>query len=145
MQNEIRETRHLVALSLLSQPSAIDRMEGVNMVSRVNGPNDELISALFLTLNSDMNVNVRLAAVDKLALFSDVPEVREQLVESLSTQMSPHVQIALIDVLIELREQSALEVLEQIADSGQILEPVKKRARKGIELIQQGEQNENLI
>ncbi len=145
MQNEIRETRHLVALSLLNRPSAIDRMEGVSMVSRVNGPDDELISALFLTLNSDMNINVRLAAVDKLLLFSDVPEVREGLVESLTTQMSPHVQIALIDVLTELREQSALEVLEQIAESSQILEPVKNRAREGIELIQRGAQNENLI
>ena len=81
----------------------------------------------------------------RIFTLADVPAVREELVRSLSTQMSPHVQIALIDLLAEIREQSALVVLEQIAESSQHLEPVKKRARKGIELIQQGVQDENLI
>ena len=107
MKTEIRETRQLVALSLLSQPSAIDRLEGVNMVSLESGSNEELISTLLKTLNSDRNVYVRLAAVDKLYLFSDKQEVRDGLINSLSTQMSPLVQISLIDILVELRENNA--------------------------------------
>ena len=135
MKNEIRETRQLVTLSLLSQPSAIDRLEGVYMSRQVSEPNETLISALLTTLNSDQNVNVRMAAVDALYLFSGKPEVREELVNSLSTQLSPLVQISLIDLLVELREKSALDVLEKISEDRQILEPVKKHARKGIELI----------
>ena len=135
MKDEIRETRQLVTLSLLSQPSAIDRLEGVNMSRQIREPSETLISALLTTLNSDQNVNVRMAAVDALYLFSGKPEVREELVNSLSTQLSPLVQISLIDLLVELREKSALDVLEKISEDRQILEPVKKHARKGIELI----------
>ena len=135
MKNEIRETRQLVTLSLLSQPSAIDRLEGVNMSRQIREPNETLISALLTTLNSDQNVNVRMAAVDALYLYSDRPEVREELIKSLSTQLSPLVQISLIDLLVELREKSALDVLKQISEDRQILEPVKKHARKGIEQI----------
>ena len=135
MKTEIRETRQLVAFSLLSQPSAIDRLEGVNMVSLESGSNEESITALLTTLNSDRNVNVRMAAVDKLYLFSGNPEVREELVKSLSTQMSPLVQISLIDLLVELREKSALETFEKISEDRYVLEPVKKHARKGMEQI----------
>ena len=135
MKNEIRETRQLVTLSLLSQPSAIDRLEGVYMSRQVREPNETLISALLTTLNSDRNVNVRMAAVDALYLYCGKPEVREELIKSLSTQLSPLVQISLIDLLVELREKSALDVLKQISEDRQILEPVKKHARKGIEQI----------
>jgi hypothetical protein len=145
MQHEIRETRQLVTLSLLSRPSAIDRLEGVNMVSQTSEPNEELITALFLVLNSDQNVNVRLAAVDKLYLFSGKQDVRDELIKSLSTQLSPHVQISLIDILVELREKSALEIFEQLSNNPNILNAVKKRAREGIELINQGVNNEDVI
>ena len=145
MQQEIRETRHMVTLSLLSQPSAIDRLEGVSMVNRVNEPDEELISALFMTVNSDLDVNVRLAAVDKLYLFSDKQEVRDELINSLSTQMSPLVQISLIDTLVELREKSALDVMEQLSENRNVLELVKNHARKGIELIKQGANHEDVI
>ncbi|MFC1540833.1 zf-HC2 domain-containing protein [Candidatus Latescibacterota bacterium] len=145
MKNEIRETRQLVTLSLLSQPSAIDRLEGVNMVSLENESNEELIPALLTILNTDDNVNVRMAAVDKLYLFCDRQDVREELVKSLSVQLSPLVQISLIDLLVELRETSALEVLKQLSEGQQIHESVKNRARKGIEQIIKGDNNERII
>ncbi|MFC1650525.1 HEAT repeat domain-containing protein [Candidatus Latescibacterota bacterium] len=145
MKQEISETRQLVTLSLLSQPSAIDRLEGVNMVSQTSGSNEELISALLTILNSDQNVNLRMAAVDKLYLFSGKQEVRDELVKSLSTQMSPLVQISLIDVLVELREKSALETFERISEDQYVLEPVKKHARKGIEQINKGDYHEGII
>jgi len=135
LKDEVREMREMITNSLLNQSSAIERLQGLTMSRSLTDPDEEFLALLLVTLNSDPNVNVRLAAVDALHTFSDNSWVRTELARSLSRQTSPLVQISLIDLMVEIREQKVLEVLRAIIDDQQSIESVKKRARWGIQQI----------
>jgi hypothetical protein len=135
LRQEMADMRQLVTLSLLNQSSANERLRGVYMSRDITQPDDKFLSALVRTLNSDPNVSVRLAVVDALHQFSDLPEVRTDLVTSLPHQTSTLVQISLIDTLVRLREPRALDAFKTIADDPRSIEQVKKRARMAINTI----------
>lgn len=135
LKEEIQETHQLVSLALLNQPSAGDRLRGVAMSSSVKDPDDRFLTVLLNTLNYDPNENVRLAAVDASAAFTDRVWVRTELVTVLSRQTSPLVQISLINLLSSIREKKAVEVFQALINDKNCLEPVKKRAQMGIDAI----------
>ncbi|MCE5251126.1 HEAT repeat domain-containing protein [bacterium] len=135
LREEMAGMRELVTISLLNQSSAVDRLQGVSMSRLVTEPDEKFLSALFRTLNSDPNVNVRLAVTDALQRFSGSEQVRTRLVESLSSQTSPLVQIALINLLVNLKEQKAVDVFRDLTNDKNTIEPVKVRARMGIDKI----------
>jgi HEAT repeat protein len=93
------------------------------------------LAALVSTLNSDPSPNVRLAAVEALYLFRNQPGVKESLVESLAAQSSPLVQVALIDLLVEIREQRASEALKTLIKNEKLDPDVKKLAEQGIKQL----------
>jgi hypothetical protein len=132
LKGEVDDMRRIVAVSLLKQPSPSERLMGVSWSARVDRPGDEVIGALLETLNSDPNVNVRLASVDALYLFYDHPEVKEGLIDSLARQTSPLVQMSLINLLVEIRERRAVEALERLIQDEKLNPKVKKRAELGL-------------
>src|SRR5262249_49112613 len=99
LRDEVHHMKQLVALSLLQQQSASERLQGVSWSSRMTSPDEKVISALLDALNYDPNTNVRLAAVDALSNFSDRTAVRQGLIRALTRPNSPLVQIALIDLM----------------------------------------------
>lgn len=135
LKQEIQGMRQMVTLSLLNQPSSSERLRGISLSYRVYQPADELLSALINTVNSDPNVNVRLAAVDALYLFSNKLEIRDELIQSLAKQTSPLVQISLINLLVEFRERNSLEALKKLVKNNQINHEVKQQAQWGIEQL----------
>jgi hypothetical protein len=135
LKKEIQETHQLVTLALLNEPSAGDRLRGVAMSSSVKDPDDRFLTVLLNTLNYDPNENVRLAAVDASASFTDRVWVRTELVTALARQTSPLVQISLINLLASIREKKAAEVFQAIVNDENYLEQVKNRARLGIEAL----------
>lgn len=135
LSREVQDMRQQVALSLLSKPSASDRIQGIGYSAEVKNPNDATLAALLKAVDSDPNPNVRLAAVDALYLFRDRPGVRESLVKSLSVQSYPLVQVALIDFLVEVRETRAIEALKKLIGAGELTPEVKKRAEQGLKQI----------
>ena len=135
LRGEVRDMRQTMALSLLSQPSAIERLQGVNYTQQVDRPDNRTLAALVETLNSDSNVNVRLAAVDALYLFRDAPGVKDSLTASLAGQTAPLVQVALIDLLVEVREARAADSLKALIAGGQLDPAVKERAEQGLKQL----------
>jgi HEAT repeats/Putative zinc-finger len=135
LSRQVQDMRQQVALSLLSRPSAADRIQGIGYSAEVRNPKDETLAALFNAVDTDPNPNVRLAAVDALYLFRDRPGVRESLVKSLSIQAYPLVQVALIDFLVEVRETRAIEALKKLIEGGELTPDVKKRAEQGLRQI----------
>ncbi len=135
LRNEVHNMRELVTLTLLRQPSPSERLQGVSWVQRIDQPNAKLLSTLLHTLDYDPNVNVRLAAVDALYLFVNQPSVRQGLIQSLSRQTSPLVQIALIDLIVEIREKQATAALKQLIANEKINSEVKQRAEWGIQQL----------
>jgi hypothetical protein len=114
LQREIAGLRQAVSVSLMNQASSTERLRGVQYSSQVESPSAPLITTLLNKLNNDPNVNIRLAAVEALYVFSDRPAVRDELIASLSEQTSPLVQISLIDLLVEVREGRSLEALREL-------------------------------
>jgi hypothetical protein len=132
LSREIQGMRQQVALSLLSRPSATERIQGIGYSTEVKNPDETTLAALFEAVDTDPNPNVRLAAVEALYLFRDKPGVRDSLVKSLAVQAYPLVQVALIDFLVEIREARAVEALKSLIEAGELTPEVKKRAEQGL-------------
>ena len=128
LRGEFKEMQQLVSLSMLKQSSSSERLRAVSLSTEVDKPDPSLLNALTNTLNSDSNVNVRLAAVDALMLFSDQPGVLDQLILSLAHQKSPLVQVALIDLLIGIKEKKSLQALRALIQTQDVDPEVKKHA-----------------
>jgi hypothetical protein len=131
MRKELHSTKQLVALSLLQQQSASERLQGVSWTTRVT-PDPQVIDALQRTLRYDSSVDVRLAALDALSRHGDQPEVSRGLVESLEVRQSPLVQVELIDVLVRLHESSAVEPLKRLEQDPNLDPTVRQKAGWGI-------------
>jgi hypothetical protein len=101
LRDEIRSLRSTVALALLTEPSASERLSGVAYGRELQTGDRRVADALFERLLEDPNVNVRLAALDALREIAEQPETRARLLESIPEQDSPLVQISAIDVLLE--------------------------------------------
>lgn len=132
LNSEMQQMRQLVALSLLQQQSASDRLRGVSYSVRMEPADDEVLSALLTTLNHDTNVNVRLAAVDALRQFSSRRSVRQGLREAMRRQDSPLVQIALIDWAVEARDRASATALEDLQKQPDLNPAVSVRLERAL-------------
>lgn len=117
LEAEVNGMRQMVALSLMQQQSASERLRGVNWAYRVEQSDAEVLSALLTTINSDQSANVRLAAVDALRNFDKSPVARKGVAQAILKQTSPLVQIALIDFIGELRERAAVPSLQTLLEN----------------------------
>ena len=136
LRGEVYNMRQLVALSLLQQQSASDRLRGVNFAYRVEQSDPQVLSALLTTVNHDPSVNVRLAAVDALRNFNDSPVGRKGVVQSLAKQDSPLVQIAILDQIVELHEKSAVSAIQFLLSSQNVSPDVRQRAQWALKQLQ---------
>jgi uncharacterized protein (UPF0147 family) len=132
LRSELHGLREMVALSLLQQQSASERLKGVSWSYRIEQPGDQVRTALLDTLMHDANVNVRLAAVDALRQFGENPQVRSGLVEALERQNAALVQIAMIDLVVELREKRSVNALRKIVADQNVNAAVRQRAEWGL-------------
>lgn len=135
LRTELRSLRQMVTLSLMQQESASERLRGVGFSKRVDGPGDEIVSALLDTLKHDTNVNVRLASVEALKRFAERDVVRQAALDALDTQDSPLVQMALIDFVVETRDHTAVGALRKLSEDPASNKTVRTRAAWGIERL----------
>ncbi len=136
LRGEIYNMRQLVALSLMQQQNASDRLRGVNYAYRVEQDDPQVLSALLATVNHDPNVNVRLAAVDALRNFTDSSVGRRGLVQALGKQNSPLVQIAILDQVVELHEKSASPAIQFLLSGQEVNPDVRQRAQWALKQLQ---------
>lgn len=136
LQSELSDTRRLVTLSLLQQQSASERLQAIAQATAWSmseqHADPRILAALLHTLSSDNNVDVRLAAVDALGRYHNQPEVRKGLVDALQTQQSPLVQVALIDLMVDLKDSSVVDQLKKFEKDPNLNPTVRERAQWGI-------------
>jgi anti-sigma factor RsiW len=135
MQRDLAATRQMVALSMLQQQSASQRLEGVSWSTRLPEPDAQVLGALQHTLQFDNSVDVRLAALDALSRYAGRPEIRSELVDALQTKQSPLVQVALIDLLVDLHDKGAVPQFKKFQQDPKINPSVKKRVDWGIQQL----------
>lgn len=95
LRNEVRQIRQITAVSLFRQESLNEQLRGIGWSPRVEQLDEETLEAFLRRVDSDTNINSRLAAIDALYFLPDSPLVREEFVKSLLDQTSPLVEIAL--------------------------------------------------
>jgi len=135
MTAEIKEMKELVSLTLLSQPSPVDRIKAINHIKNQNQVPEKIINALIQTLNFDPNANVRLVAIEALLEFSGKPMVREALIKSIDQQESPLVQLALADIAVILNEKNAVQHLKQLLKRKELNDVVREKIEKSINIL----------
>ncbi len=128
---ELEQTKQLLMMSL-QQESASQRIMGVNYSEEISELDAEVTAVLINTMNNDENVNVRLAAVEALANFIDSESVRVALINALGTQKNPLVQTALINIMVNKEEKSAVDKLRDIIHDPETIESVKDEAQMGL-------------
>lgn len=122
-------------LSLLEKESATERLKAVSLTQEMDQASKHVTGALLQTLNSDENVNVRLAALDALRPYSKDGQIREALVRSIAQQKSPLVQVALAELMAELQEKGAIDAFKNILEDGETPSDIKKKIRENIQEI----------
>ncbi|MFC1841062.1 HEAT repeat domain-containing protein [Thermodesulfobacteriota bacterium] len=138
LQNGVNNLHQVVMASLLNESSAMDRINGLTMTGQLTTTDQlknvdrQFYSTLLLLLNSDSNVNVRMAAVNALANFADNDYVRHELVKSLSLQSSPLVQVSLIDLLASIKEPDSSSTLVRLINDPGTNVHVKERAKTAL-------------
>ena len=133
MQAELENMRQVLTLALVNQTASADRLAAVNSIRREEQATQPAVDALILTMKSDPNVNVRLAAVDALSGYLDRNGVRDEMNRSLETQTSPMVQVSIIEALSGAEDEQLLRTLQSIAQNEHADPVVREHARKRIE------------
>lgn len=133
MRKEMEVTKQMLISMLGNQQSASQRVIGATVAyNDIEKADDEVVDALIYAMNEDTNTNVRIAALEALGKFRKQPDVRLVLIKSLRTQKDPLVQIALIRLLVEMKEESISTELQRISTDEETLPAVKDEAYAGL-------------
>lgn len=132
IRQEMTETKRMMMAMMSNEQSASQRITGVAVANQLEKADDEVVNVLVKTMNEDPNTNVRMAAMEALSKFHTEPNVRKALIESLATQKDPVVQIALIQLLVTIKEKGVMKDLERMTNDKTIMKAVKDEAYSGI-------------
>lgn len=132
LQEQVDSAKNVMMAMIVNSQSASQRMQGVAVSYQIEKADDEIVNALFEAMYNDPSTNVRLAALEALAKFSNQPKVKDGLIKSLSKQKDPMVQITLIQLLVDMKEKAVIQELERISRDKEVLKAVKDEAYAGI-------------
>jgi len=135
MMEEMQTMKKMMALTLFEQSNATDRLKAVSYTSELSQPDNRVLEALLNTLNNDPSVNVRLASLDALIQQIEREEVRTGLVQSISNQESPMVQIAIAELMINIQEKRAAPELRKLLEKEDLNETVAEKVTESIKIL----------
>jgi HEAT repeats len=136
LSNEVHELKEMMMLTMLENPTATERMKAVSYTQELPKVNDKVLEALFTTLNTDSNENVRLVTLDALVELAANPKVREGLVASLLIQESPLMQVALADAMVALQEKKSVKSFKKLLQNQQLNPGVKQKLEQSVKQLQ---------
>ena len=123
---EMADMKQMVLLTMLDRESSTDRLRAVSLYADLDKVSDTVAMALINSLRNDSNVNVRLASIEALARYTDNPKVRQALIESISYQNSPLVQLGLAELMVAMQEKKAVKEFDKIIKRQETPEEIKQ-------------------
>jgi len=139
-QEELRNAREMLALALMQQSAASERIRGVSEATRLNDPPSPVVAVLVDALLSDPNVNVRLACLRALGQFHERPAIRAGVSEALLREQSPLVATALISFVVDSGDLTAIETLRRLSQDPMRDSGVRDKATEGLQqLLRKGQ------
>jgi hypothetical protein len=135
LQSEVSTLKKVAMFTMLKDESSSDRIQAVGYAEDIENPDENVIEVLVNTLNTDKNVNVRMAAAYALSKYAAQRSVCDSLVKSLSHQTDPILQITLINILAEKREKSALRPVQEIIANKNTIKEVRAVAENSLRTL----------
>ncbi|WP_421891932.1 hypothetical protein [Marinoscillum sp.] len=136
LRSQVDLLKEMSMINALQTSTASQRLQVVNRIEEEkSGASDQLVATLMKTLNTDESPNVRYAAAQALARFTDQEQVRLELSKSLEYQSDPLIQIALISILMEAQERNAVRPLRKLLDAEGTSPEVKQQAKVALEIL----------
>ena len=132
LKGQVEGLRQLVALSMLREQSPSQRLQGVTYSVQMAQADPQVEQALLHAVTQDPNINVRLSAVEALEKYAAKPEIRRALEDAIAAQESPLVQVALIELLVQLNDTNSAPALEKVVRDPQTDETVRQHAAQGL-------------
>lgn len=137
----------LVTYSLLQQKSTSDRLQSVLATMDLKSPDRKVLTDLVGALAFDPSVNVRLSAVEALAPHAQEDVVRAGLLAALPRESAPLVQMAMIELLANVRENDAAPIFDRLARDEAADKNVREAAKRALATLRTplspAEQNPN--
>jgi hypothetical protein len=130
LEYELNNLKQQVIFETLKNQSASEKIQAINFTTYNQNIERKLADILVETLNTDENINVRLAALDALSQFSNEPSIRNGLINSLSMQENPYLQVGLIKVLINFNSPDANEAIHVFLNQNDLQPDVKNYAKE---------------
>jgi HEAT repeats/Putative zinc-finger len=135
LHSEVTALKKATMFTMLKDESSSERIQAVSYVDDIDNPDQNVIDVLVKTLNSDKNVNVRMAAAYALSKFAGQHAVCDSLVRSLSLQGDPILLVTLINILAERKEKSALKPIQKIIANKKTLKEVRAVAENSLRVL----------
>jgi len=116
-REQISDMKKLVSISILQQQQnpASERLKDVLAAAKSANPSVKVLEDLVLVLALDPNANVRLRAIEALYPHAEREVVRGGVLNALSREQNPLVQLDLIDFVAAAQDPNATPVLEKIS------------------------------
>lgn len=135
LHRQVSELKEMMMLSMLEKESATDRLKAVSLTNEMDQASKKVTSALLQTLNTDTNVNVRLAAIEALKPYVQDSGVREGLIQSIAKQESPLVQMSLAELMAAIQEKKSVTELKKLLQRDRMPSEVKKKISQSIDVL----------
>ena len=132
LTRQVASMQEMMMMSMLEEESVTDRLKGIQMSQGLPKTNQKVTEALFMTLNNDESTNVRMAALQTLEVYADDPAIREGLINSITQQESPLMQVALAELMVELQEKKSIDQFKQLLEKEETPEEVKTTLQESI-------------
>lgn len=113
-------TPQQAALTQFRRGTTAHRMQTIALMTTTRGRDSNLVGALLERVTEDPSPEVRLSAVEALYIFGTEPSLGSRIAEALPRQEFPQVQLALVDLLVALRERRAAEALRRLVQENRL-------------------------
>lgn len=132
LSGEVRQLKETLILTMLDQPSTVERIKAVNMIGEFETPDIRIIENLIKVLNTDNNDNVRLLALEALIKYSDNEEVRAGLISSISGQTSPMIQLRMAEIMIAMKEKRSVGEFRELLNDANLNYSVRSKIQEAV-------------
>ncbi|MBL4905406.1 MAG: HEAT repeat domain-containing protein [Flavobacteriaceae bacterium] len=131
-KNEQQQLKENMMLAMIDNTSPSTRIKAVNYTDEFTTAEPKILKALIERMQHDSNSNVRLSAAEALAKFTDSELVKTALIETLTTEKNPSIQIEIIQILVNIQEKRALDPMKKLLEQPELPDYVKTQLNIGI-------------
>ena len=115
-EHKTLEIQQTAMISLMGNQSPSKRIQGVNLITEFENPDEEIVNALINRMFLDENINVRLTTVEALSAFARSETVKSAFIKALATEKDPSIQITIIQNLVRIQARNATIPMKRLLE-----------------------------